>query len=143
MTPNLRTVIDTSVAVSAVLLRRSIPRQAIDFAAERGQLLASEATIEELEEVLRRPVFEKYVSERARLEFLAALVDQAEVVPITFHTSECRDAKDNKFLELAVSGRATHIVSGDGDLLVLNPFHEIAIINPEEFLRSLKPDGGH
>jgi len=92
--------------------------------------------MEELEEVLRRPAFEKYVSERARLEFLAALADQAEIVPITFHTSECRDAKDNKFLELAVSGHATHIVSGDGDLLVMNPFHGIGIMNPEEFLRS-------
>jgi putative PIN family toxin of toxin-antitoxin system len=140
MTPNLRTVIDTSVAVSAVLLRRSIPRQAFDVAAERGPLLASEATIEELEEVLRRPAFEKYVSERERLEFLAALVNQAEIVPITFRTSECRDAKDNKFLELAVSGHATHIVSGDADLLVLNPFQGIAIINPEEFLRCLKPN---
>ena len=117
-------------------MRRSTPRRAIDIAVACGQLLASEATIQELEEVLRRPTFKKYVSEQARLEFLAALVDQSEVVRITFHTSECRDAKDNKFLELAVSGRATHIISGDGDLLVLSPFRGIAIISPEEFLRS-------
>jgi len=61
MTIELRTVFDTGVAVSAVLLPRSIPRQAFDLAAQSGRLLASEATVEELEEVLRRPKFDKYV----------------------------------------------------------------------------------
>ena len=40
----------------------------------------------------------------------------------------CRDAKDDKFLELAVNGNAELIVSGDEDLLILNPFQEIAIV---------------
>lgn len=46
----------------------------------------------------------------------------------------CRDPKDDKFLELAVSGRATHIISGDTDLLTLNPFRGIAILPPRAFL---------
>jgi predicted nucleic acid-binding protein len=58
-----RTVIDTSVAVSAVLLPRSVPQQAFDAAAARGKLLVSEATVAELNEVLRRPKFNRYVSE--------------------------------------------------------------------------------
>src|SRR5690348_4984400 len=107
-----RTVIDTGVAVSAVLLPRSVPRQAFDAAA-RGKLLVSTATVAELDEVLRRPKFNKYVPEEKRLEFLAALVQAAEQVEITEVVTACRDAKDNKFLELAVSGRASHILSGD------------------------------
>src|SRR3989304_2888397 len=130
MTPELRPVFETGVAVSAVLLPRSIPRRAFDLAAQSGRLLASEVTIEELEEVLRRPKFDKYVSERARLEFLVALVSQAEIVPISHQISECRDRKDDKFLELAVSGTATHVISGDTDLLVLNPFRGIVIVSP-------------
>jgi predicted nucleic acid-binding protein len=51
----MRTVIDTGVAVSAVLLPRSVPRQAFDAAAARGTLLVSEETIAELDEVLRQP----------------------------------------------------------------------------------------
>ena len=137
MTTDLRTVIDTSVAVSAVLLPRSVPRRAFDTAAERGRLLVSEATIEELEEVLRRPKFEKYVLEPARLEFLAGLLNQAEIIPITFHTSECRDPRDNKFLDLAVSGHATHLISGDDDLLVLNAIQGILILKPQEFLLAI------
>ena len=48
--------------------------------------------------------------------------------------SECRDPKDNKFLELAVAGKADCIVTGDKDLLELHPFRNIRIITPKEFL---------
>ena len=49
--------------------------------------------------------------------------------------SECRDHRDNKFLELAVCGKADFIISGDEDLLVLNRFRNIQIITPDSFLR--------
>jgi putative PIN family toxin of toxin-antitoxin system len=132
-----RTVIDTGVAVSAVLLPNSVPRQAFDAASARGKLLISEATVAELDEVLRRPKFNKYVPEEKRLEFLAALVQAAELVEVTEVITACRDVKDNKFLELAVSGKASHLISGDGDLLVLHPFRGIAILAPQAFLTSL------
>jgi hypothetical protein len=135
-----RTVIDTGVAVSAVLLPRSVPRQAFDAAAG-GKLLVSEATIAELDEVLRRPKFDKYVPEEKRLEFLAALVRVAELVKVAEVVTACRDAKDDKFLELAVSGRASHIVSGDDDLLVLHPFRGIAVVTPQAFLAGVQGSG--
>jgi putative PIN family toxin of toxin-antitoxin system len=137
MANDIRAVIDTGVAVSAVLLPRSVPRQAFDKAAALGRLLVSMAAIIELDEVLRRPKFNKYVSEEKRLEFLAALVREAEVVQVTEVITECRDAKDNKFLELAVSGQASHILSGDGDLLSLHPFRGISIQTPQDFLASV------
>src|SRR5207253_4061258 len=132
-----RTVIDTGVAVSAVLLPRSVPRQAFDAAVARGMLIVSGATVAELDDVLRRPKFNKYVPEEKRLEFLAALVQQAEQIDVTEVITACRDAKDNKFLELAVSGRASHILSGDGDLLALHPFRGIAVVTPQAFLPGL------
>jgi uncharacterized protein len=46
----------------------------------------------------------------------------------------CCDPKDNKFLKLAVSGCAICIISGDADLLVLNPFREIPVVTPHEFV---------
>ncbi|MGN6402638.1 MAG: putative toxin-antitoxin system toxin component, PIN family [Flavisolibacter sp.] len=48
--------------------------------------------------------------------------------------SECRDPKDNKFLELAVACDASCIISGDDDLLVLNPFRTVPILNASNFL---------
>ncbi|HUG67433.1 MAG TPA: putative toxin-antitoxin system toxin component, PIN family [Pirellulaceae bacterium] len=129
-----RTILDTGVVVSAVLLPRSVPRQAFDLAVSRGALLVSDRTIIELDEVLRRPKFDRYVSESHRLEFLAALLREAEVIEVHDVVTECRDPKDNKFLELALSGQGSHIVTGDLDLLVLHPFRGIAIVNPKSFL---------
>jgi predicted nucleic acid-binding protein len=56
------------------------------------------------------------------------------LVDVTERVAACRDPKDDKFLELAVSGRASCIVSGDKDLLALHPFRGIAILNPAAFL---------
>jgi putative PIN family toxin of toxin-antitoxin system len=97
----------------------------------------SDETIAELDDVLHRPKFDKYVSETQRLEFLAALVREAELIDVVDVITDCRDPKDNKFLELALSGRASHVVTGDTDLLVLHPFREIAIVTPQSFLTML------
>lgn len=131
-----RTVIDTNVTVSALLLPRSC--RAFDAALARGTLLISAATIAELDVVLRRPKFDKYVPKENRLEFLTALVQAAEQVEVTEAIAACRDVKDDKFLELAVSGRASHIVTGDGDLLALHPFRGIDVVTPQNYL--LKPE---
>jgi predicted nucleic acid-binding protein len=56
------------------------------------------------------------------------VIDVGDVV------TECRDPTDNKFLELALSGRGSHVVTGDSDLLVLHPFRKIAIVTPQSFL---------
>jgi len=123
-----RFVFDTNVIVSALLLQRSIVRQAFDKAIEQGKLLVSQVVVEELNEVLRRKGFDKYVTEDERIEFITALVREAILVEITDTVTECRDPKDNRFLELAVSGQATCIVSGDDDLLVLHPFRGIPVL---------------
>ncbi len=108
----------------------------MDAVAQSGRLLLSVETLSELDDVLRRPKFERYVIGPIRLEFLWNLVELAEIVPISHVVSECRVPRDNKFLELAVSGRASHLISGDSDLLALHPFRSISIVRPEDFLQS-------
>ncbi len=134
MTPDLRVVFDTNVVVSALLLPLSISRRALDRAMREGRPLISAATTTELDEVIHRPRFDKYLSEEERTEFLTTLVHEAELVNVVERVTECRDPRDDKFLELAVSGRATHIVSGDSDLLVLHPFRGIIVVSPSAFL---------
>jgi putative PIN family toxin of toxin-antitoxin system len=46
----------------------------------------------------------------------------------------CRDPKDNKFLELAVEAGAACLITGDKDLLILNPFQNTPILTASEFL---------
>ena len=133
----MRLVFDTNVIVSAALLAGSVPREAFDKALDEGRILISVPVLLELAEVLSRKKLNKYLLEEERMRFLVALLKEAELVEIVEVVTDCRDAKDNKFLELAVSGKAGCIVSGDDDLLVLNPFRGIPILTPREFLSGL------
>lgn len=126
MPSELRFVFDTNVVISALLLKNSIARQALDKAIQQGKLLLSYATVEELNNVLQRREFERYVTEEERMEFLSAFVREGVLVEIVEHVTASRDPKDDKFLELAVNGNATCIVSGDEDLLILHPFRGIS-----------------
>jgi len=67
------------------------------------------------------------------------MLASAERVQITERIVACRDPKDDKFLELAATGRADVIVSGDADLLALGPFRGILIVDPAIFGRSQVP----
>jgi putative PIN family toxin of toxin-antitoxin system len=130
----LRCVFDSNVLVSALLLPDSKPRHALELALQKGRVLLSYATLAELYEVLGRKKFLRYLDEEDIRNFLAALTREAEWVEVDVRIVACRDPKDDKFLELAVSGHATHIVTGDSDLLALNPFKGIEILPPHRFL---------
>lgn len=131
---NLRVVTDTNVVVSAALFPNSRPGQALDYAIGQRAILLSAATFAELVEVLWRPRFDRYLSAARRRELLNDLERAADRVVITHRITACRDPKDDKFLELAVSGKASHTISGDGDLLALHPFRGVSIITPAAFL---------
>lgn len=130
----MRCVFDTNVIVSALLLPDSKPRHALNRALREGRVLVSFAALAELYEVLSRKRFRLYVDEEDVRSFLAALTREAQWVDVEVQIQACRDPKDDKFLELAVSGQATHIVTGDADLLALNPFRGIEILPPHQFL---------
>jgi putative PIN family toxin of toxin-antitoxin system len=127
-------ILDTNVLVSALLSKNGKARQALDKAQNIGKLLMSESTFLELVTVLERPKFDRYVSSEKRRLFITAIERTAKMVVIHERIEICRDEKDNQYLELAINGQATCIVSGDSDLLVLNPFREIPILTIQEFL---------
>ncbi len=127
-------VLDANVIVSAVLLPNSVARKAFDKACERGCVVVSEAIINELDDVLRRPRLNKYIHEEERIQFLMALLREAQLMRVNCTVTDCRDPKDNKYLELAVASQAACIISGDQDLLVLSPFRGIPVLTPREFL---------
>ncbi len=127
-------VLDTNVIVSALLFRNSQPRQALDKARKLGIILMSEVIWAEIQEVLSRPKFHKYITSGEKKLFLIELFNSVNFIEVTEEITVCRDAKDNKFLELAISGLASVIISGDADLLVLHPFQDIFILNVKDFL---------
>ena len=120
----MRVVLDTNVLVSAALKQKPIPGMAALVVERRGGLLKSHVTEQQLFEVLARPYFDSLIDPDAR-GWLNEMIAAAELVTITERIAACRDPTDDKFLELAVNGHADLIVSGDGDLLALNPFRQI------------------
>lgn len=138
MRNEVRYVFDTNVIVSALLFENSKPAQAFRYALANGEVLLSLELLEELNEVLGRERFNRYVTSEEREEFLEALVEQAVLVEIIENVQECRDPKDDKVLELALNGEAHYIISGDRDLLVLHPFRGIVVISADEFLRTIE-----
>ncbi len=142
MMPRPRFVFDTNAIISADLFRDSVPGRALWLALDLGTILMSEALIEELREVLSRPRFDRYATRVEREEFLRRLIREAETIEIIETVRACRDPEDDKILELAVNGRANYIVTGDDDLLDLNPFRGIAIVRPAEFLAFVGAEQG-
>jgi putative PIN family toxin of toxin-antitoxin system len=130
----MRVVVDTNVLVSAALKQQSMPGMTALLVERRGGLLKSLATEQQLFEVVSRPRLASLIDPDTQA-WLRKLMAAAELVTITEHIAACRDATDDKFLELAVNGHADLIVSGDGDLLALHPFREIPIVTPATFVQ--------
>ena len=129
-----RFVFDNGILVGAAIKVDSIPRRSIEVGFSLGEILVSEATVAELIDVLRRPKLARYLSPSVREKFLTKFVQQVIQVATTEAIRECRDPKDDMFLDLAVAGGAACIISGDQDLLVLDPFRGIPILTPRAFL---------
>jgi putative PIN family toxin of toxin-antitoxin system len=135
MTNDLRVVLDTNVLVSHLLLASSIPGQVVRKAIREAEILLSEVTLQELHEVLARRKFDTYVSSESRVDFFRVLAANSTLVPIIRSVTACRDPKDDKFPEVAINGSADLIVTGDQDLLALDPFHGVTIMNPTAYLK--------
>ena len=130
----IRIVFDTNVIISAMIFVGSMPRRAIELALLKGTILISAALSEKMNRVIVQDRFDRYVSRRQREGFLELLIRESEHIEITESIQVCRDPKDDRVLELAVCGNAAYIVTGDADLLVLNPFRGIEVLRPADFL---------
>jgi len=134
----MRIVFDTNVLISASLFEKSLPRQAVKLALETASLITSSEARDEVLSKIYNSKFDRYASKEKRLAFLEPVLEASERIFIVEKITVCRDKKDNMFLELAVSGKADFIVSGDKDLLVLNPFRGIPILSAAEFLERVR-----
>ncbi|HEV7667196.1 MAG TPA: putative toxin-antitoxin system toxin component, PIN family [Thermoanaerobaculia bacterium] len=137
----IRAVVDTSIVVRAVLKPLGTVGPVLDFLAEqRYKFLYSEATLEEVIDVLARPRLRRLFPLQGRdpQTVVELLLLRGEAVEPRRRWTVCRDPKDDKFLDVAVEGHADAIVSGDEDLLVLHPFQGIPIVQPAGFLSMLR-----
>jgi uncharacterized protein len=139
-----RVVLDTSTLVSAALRIGSVPYQTLLEALGAWDVCASAETLAELEQVLGREKFDRYLDRASRREFVALIrrnvhlfaVQNADLMAVD---PPCRDSRDNQFLALALAAEADVMVSSDEDLLVLHPWRGMPIVTPAEFLSRFKP----
>ncbi|MBC7400474.1 MAG: putative toxin-antitoxin system toxin component, PIN family [Mucilaginibacter sp.] len=132
-----RFVLDTNTLVSAFLLsENSIAAQAYYEAKSKGQLICSDDTFNEFSDIFIRPKFDRYVQLSKRLAIIEDLRTLLNFTSVSISLQACRDPKDNKFLELAVEADASCIITGDKDLLVLNPFNKIPILTAAQFIET-------
>ncbi|WP_050060567.1 putative toxin-antitoxin system toxin component, PIN family [Silvibacterium bohemicum] len=143
-----RVVFDTTTVISALLFRSGklswlrdhwrenacVPLLSRDTAAELTRVLAYPKfhLLPELTRVLAYPKFHLLPEDRHELlaEYLPCckIVDVRKTCPVL-----CRDAKDQPFLDLAQSGKADILASGDRDLLVLAGRTPFSILMAEEY----------
>lgn len=133
-------VFDTNSLISAHLLANSISASAYDKANESGVLVYTEDSFTEFATRFLHKKFDKYLSRNKRITLLKEFEKQAQLIQTSSPINVCRDPDDNKYLELAVAVKAACIVTGDKDLLVLNPFEGIPILSPGDFLNWILPN---
>lgn len=134
MSDTPRVVVDTNALVSRLLVPDSTPARAVRRAVNQAELLVSSATLDELVDVLTRPKFDRYLTTAERQRFVRLIGRIATLVQVVHSTHACRDPRDDKFLDLALSGSARVIITGGQDMLALHPFRGISIVSPAAYV---------
>lgn len=128
-----RLIIDTNLWIS-FLLTRDFTRLDIIFAQRLLTLLFSQELPEEFVEVSQRPKFKKYFSLPDLPDLLLKIRERTEFIDVESIVAICRDPKDDFLLSLAKDGKATHLSTGDKDLLDLKAFGKTKILTLSEYL---------
>jgi putative PIN family toxin of toxin-antitoxin system len=141
----MRAVVDTNILVHALIKPQGTVGPLL-LRLRQGDytLLYTQPLLEELVDVLGRPrICDKYdLTEQDVAAVISLILLRGEAVTPAERIAVCRDPKDDKFLEAAVTGGADAIVSGDEGLLVLHPYAGIPILSPAAFLQMLGADSG-
>jgi uncharacterized protein len=131
----MRVVVDTNILVSFAIRPNQDFERLFDYLAGHGVTLVSEETIAELFAVLSREKFRTYIPQDSAIDYVEWYAGISESVTVAENVAACRDPKDDKFLSLAVAGKADCIITGDSDLLDMVAYDGIPIYRAAEFLK--------
>ena len=131
-------VLDTNVLISAVLSRQGSPYALVQHVLSKARLVFSELTFEELRSRLYRPKFDRYINLDLRERVLRDLSACALWVDIAHAGQWSRDPDDDKFIATALQVTGSVLVSGDQDLLTVDPPSNLRILTPAQALREFE-----
>src|SRR3954466_3942243 len=137
--------IDTVVFVRSLLNPYSAPGRLIFAHAEEYQLILSAPIVREIVEVLQRPEITRKIRFVAGMDTrrVLDLLSQAELVELSDIPAVTRDPNDDKFLATARAGGADYVVSEDRDLLDIEEYQGVKIIDVATFLKILTESESH
>ncbi|MCL2831501.1 MAG: putative toxin-antitoxin system toxin component, PIN family [Betaproteobacteria bacterium] len=138
-----RVVIDTNVLISAALVPASAPARCVDWVLANATVLFSPSTFKELQTRLWRPKFDRYLSLEQRQAILhdmgaVALWVTPKLSATAITGSISRDPDDDKFIHLALAGKAAWLITGDQDLLALTRVENLEIMTPAQVLERIQ-----
>lgn len=132
-----RVILDTNLLISRALTPSSLTASAVRLIIDHCDLLVSQAIMDEFATTLNRVQTKGYVKQDEAIALITAYKEMVEWIPIIERVEECRDPKDDKFLELAINGNAEYLITGDKDLLVLDLFRETHILSAKDFIAKI------
>ena len=128
-----RIIFDTNLLISFLLFQDYSKLDSI-LSQKKIVLLFSQALIDEFIEVAQRPKFKKYFSPSDLQTLLLRISERSIFIDVTSQVNICRDPKDNFLLSLAKDGKASHLITGDNDLLTIKKYQKTAILTLTEYL---------
>jgi putative PIN family toxin of toxin-antitoxin system len=131
-----RVIIDTNLWISLLLTKDFLKFEKV-INNKQITLLFSSELLNELIEVMGRKKFSKYFSDQDIAAVLEQIQLRAIFIKVKSKVAACRDPKDNFLLALAADGKATHLLTGDKDLIVLKTFGKTSIVTINEYLKEI------
>jgi putative PIN family toxin of toxin-antitoxin system len=125
----VRVLLDTNVLVAA-LVARGVCTDLVEHCVRQHLVVSSQSLLDELRDVLTRKLRQRAVDVRAALRLFQETFTL--VIPVVIEPI-CRDRDDDVVLATALAGECGAVVTGDQDLLVLDPFRGIRVLAPTAF----------
>lgn len=119
--------------ISATINRKSRRLLFSILTNKKLQVLYSQEILQEYLEVVRRPKFRKFVSNKQILKFVNLILPILSEVSITTSVQVSRDKDDDYLLAMALENNADYLITGDDDLLVLEQIGKTKIVKMSEF----------
>ena len=127
-----RIILDTNLWIS-FLLTKNLSNFDTIMANGKVSLLFSQELLTEFIEVTQRSKFRKYFNAADLDALLLKIKGRANYISVKSKVTVCRDPKDNFLLALALDGKATHLITGDKDLLILKNYRKTKILSIAEY----------
>ncbi len=129
---SVKVIFDTNIWIS-FLIGKKLQFVKDLIVSQQFIIILSDQLILELQTVTQRPKLKKYFPSQKVDELIQFLMVVGQKIEAEERNNISRDPKDNFLLDIIDSSNPDYLITGDKDLLVLNPFKNTRILTPADF----------